>query len=101
MQSPFYKKSAFLHIIELKNPREYPVFQKKVQESLTKYLPTGQAGGLNSQADYRKCGFDEILKIIKEKIFKSAVASPEESIKKVLVDSGNEMNPNPKLNPRN
>jgi hypothetical protein len=63
-----------------------PENQNKVEEPSSEYLPTGQAGGLYSYADYLTWEFDEMVELIKGKIFKSAAAAPRRIHQKV---SGN------------
>lgn len=50
-----------------------PENQNKAEEPITEY---GQAGGVYSYADYLTWEFEEMVEIIKGKIFKSAAAAP-------------------------
>lgn len=66
-----------------------PENQNKAEEPITEYLPTGQAGGDYSYADYLTWEFEEMVEIIKGKVFKSAAVAPRRIHQKL---SGNVFN---------
>src|SRR5690554_6751776 len=48
----------------------------EVKEPFSEYLPTGQAGGRYSYADYLTWQMEEMVELIKGKVFRSAAAAP-------------------------
>src|SRR5690554_2069342 len=46
--------------------------KNKAEEPFTEYLPIGQAGGRYTYADYLTWQFDEMVELIKGKVFKFA-----------------------------
>ncbi|SMD41501.1 hypothetical protein SAMN00777080_0025 [Aquiflexum balticum DSM 16537] len=85
----------------MNNSSENPEYQNKIKKPLTKHLPTGQAGGYIPMLIICHGSLMKWLRSIKENYSNRQMLTPEESINKVLADSGNEMNPNPKSDPRN
>ncbi|WP_194975263.1 Uma2 family endonuclease [Aquiflexum lacus] len=65
--------------------------ENKVSEPFTGYLPTGQAGGKYSYADYLTWQMDEMVEIIKGKVFKSAAAAPRRIHQKVSLKISNKL----------
>lgn len=94
IQILYFKIDHFPNIHGMKNPCENPEYQNKVEKPLSDY-------GVYFYADYLILEFNEMVEIIKVKYSNQHLLPQEESIKKVLADSGNEMNPNPKSDLRN
>ncbi|WP_373494659.1 Uma2 family endonuclease [Aquiflexum sp.] len=57
--------------------------RSEVNEPITGYLPTGQAGGSYNYADYLSWEMDEMVELIKGKIFRQAAAAPRRIHQKI------------------
>lgn len=57
----------------------------EVKEPFTEYLPAGQAGGRYSYADYMNWEIDEMVELIKGKVFRSAASVPRKIHQTIFV----------------